>query len=162
MKHICKSLAEIRSILPSGKSFTLVSGCFDLLHVGHLHLLEYASRLESMLVVAILSDRYIQGYKNSSRPIIPEKQRAMLVTSLRCVDVVYISDVSPNDESTLTALRPTSIVFDDSIRNSEKMKLRLSQIQKWLPCTKVHFLPRYMDESVSTTQIIDRIRGIAK
>ena len=67
MKNIFQSATEIKNVLPKGKRFTLVGGCFDLIHVGHIHLLEYAASLEELLVVAVLSDTYARKYKDSLR-----------------------------------------------------------------------------------------------
>lgn len=72
----------------------MVGGAFDLIHIGHLHLLEYAATLEDLLVVAVLSDKYVHNYKNSSRPIINEKHRAIMVAAIKGVDFVYIANVS--------------------------------------------------------------------
>ncbi|MEX0925020.1 MAG: adenylyltransferase/cytidyltransferase family protein [Candidatus Paceibacterota bacterium] len=61
MKRIFDNVNEIKKSLPSGKSFTLVGGSFDLFHVGHIHVLEYASTLEDILVVAVLSDDFVRN-----------------------------------------------------------------------------------------------------
>ena len=93
--NLFQSAQAIKKILPQDNRITLVSGCFDLIHVGHIHLLEYASSLEDLLVVAVLSDEYARRYKDVQRPIIPQLQRAGMVASLRCVDFVYVSNISP-------------------------------------------------------------------
>jgi len=64
MKNVPQSAATLKKILPPGKTFCLVGGAFDLIHVGHLHLLEYAATLEDLLVIAVLSDKYVHSYKN--------------------------------------------------------------------------------------------------
>ena len=53
MKNIFQSVFEIKNILPQGKTFTLIGGAFDLIHVGHIHLLKYANTLEDLLVELI-------------------------------------------------------------------------------------------------------------
>src|SRR3989344_5987258 len=73
MKNIPQSAAALKKIMPHGKTFCLVGGAFDLIHVGHLHLLEYAATLEVMLVVAVLSDKHVRGDKDPDRPIISQK-----------------------------------------------------------------------------------------
>jgi len=83
MDNIFQNALKIKDILPKDKKFTLVGGCFDLIHVGHLHLLKYASSLEELLVVAVLSDAYARNYKNQQQPVINQKQRAEMVTSIR-------------------------------------------------------------------------------
>lgn len=158
MDKIFKNATEVKSVLSQDKTLTLVGGCFDLIHVGHLHLLEYAASLEEILVVAVLSDVYARKYKNSQRPVINQKQRAMMVASIRFVDFVYVSDISPNSTETLQILRPNSIVFGEEPSNAEKMQQRIKNIANSSPDTKIRFLPRYNEEEISTSCIIDKIR----
>lgn len=73
-----------------GKTIVFTNGCFDLLHVGHLHLLEQAKAMGDRLVVAINSDESIRALKGEHRPIIPEAERAELIAGLECVDAVVI------------------------------------------------------------------------
>ena len=80
--NILANIIDIKSFLPSSKTFTLVGGCFDLLHVGHLNFLQYASTLEDLLVVAVLSDKNVSKYKNPERPIINQAQRAKMLASI--------------------------------------------------------------------------------
>jgi cytidyltransferase-like protein len=159
MNNIFQSAVEVRQTLPRGKKFTLVGGCFDLIHVGHVHLLEYAASLEELLVVAVLSDSYTQKYKDPLRPVINQKQRLKMIASIRCVDFSYISNVSPNGLETLGLLKPHSVVFDEESRNTEKMRQRMENIESASPHTKVIFLPRYNEEEISTGRIISRIRA---
>jgi len=62
-------------------------GTFDLLHVGHLALLEYCKTLGDTLVVGIASDEVVNSYKPNI-PVIPLKQRMEMLKSLKCVDDV--------------------------------------------------------------------------
>jgi len=62
-------------------------GTFDLLHVGHLALLEYCSTLGDVLAVGVASDSVVSSYKPNV-PVIPLAQRAEMLSALRCVDVV--------------------------------------------------------------------------
>lgn len=159
MKNLFQSLAEIKAVLPQEKTVTLVGGCFDLIHVGHIHLLEYATSLEDLLVVAVLSDAYTRGYKDTGRPIISQKQRARMVASIRCVDYVYVSDVSPSGVETLELLKPSSVVFGERPDNELKIRQRMANIAAASPLTKVKFLPHYSEEKISTSYIIERILG---
>lgn len=159
MNAIFQNAEEIKKIIPKDKKFTLIGGCFDLIHVGHLHLLEYAASLEDLLVVAILSDYYAGKYKGSLRPIIKQEQRAKMVASIRFVDFVYISNTSPSSVETLQLLKPSSVVFDKGLMNSKRMKLRIKNIKIASPYTKVRFLARYKGEGISTSRIISKIRS---
>ena len=62
-------------------------GTFDLLHVGHLALLEYCKTLGSVLAVGVASDSVVNSYKPNV-PVIPLDQREEMLKSLRCVDIV--------------------------------------------------------------------------
>ena len=69
-----------------------VNGTFDILHMGHLELLEFAKSLGDFLVVAIDSDRRVQELKGATRPINPEYERRQMLLAIRWVDRVYVFD----------------------------------------------------------------------
>ena len=69
-----------------------VNGTFDILHVGHLALLNYAKTLGGELSVAMDSDKRVKKLKGKSRPINSERERAELLINLKAVDKVYIFD----------------------------------------------------------------------
>lgn len=62
-------------------------GTFDLLHVGHLALLEFCRTLGDTLLVGVASDRVVASYKKNV-PVIPADQRGEMLNALRCVDGV--------------------------------------------------------------------------
>jgi rfaE bifunctional protein nucleotidyltransferase chain/domain len=62
-------------------------GTFDLLHVGHLALLEYCKTLGDKFIVGVASDEVVNSYK-SNAPVIPLNQRMEMLKALRCVDAV--------------------------------------------------------------------------
>jgi len=62
-------------------------GTFDLLHVGHLALLEYCKSLGGILAVGVASDRVVNSYKPNV-PVIPLEERMEMLRALRCVDIV--------------------------------------------------------------------------
>lgn len=83
--------------------FTMVDGCFDPLHVGHLRYFEEAKKLGLPVLCNFQSDRYIQTTKN--RPtILPEEQRAYLLDSIKTIDHVHLCETTTAD--TLEALAP--------------------------------------------------------
>ena len=80
----------------SRRRIVFTNGCFDLLHVGHLHLLESAARLGDVLVVGINRDASVSGLKGAARPILPFEERARLVAALETVDwVVGFDEPTP-------------------------------------------------------------------
>jgi D-beta-D-heptose 7-phosphate kinase/D-beta-D-heptose 1-phosphate adenosyltransferase len=66
------------------------NGCFDILHVGHLQLLNAAAELGDRLIVGVNSDASVRRLKGDSRPVTPEGQRMMLLAGMACVDLVVI------------------------------------------------------------------------
>jgi D-beta-D-heptose 7-phosphate kinase/D-beta-D-heptose 1-phosphate adenosyltransferase len=85
------------------------NGCFDLLHPGHIKLLEAARTLGDSLVVAINSDDSVRVLKGAGRPVIPEAERAEILANLECVDAVVIFDeLTP--QKTVAALLPSILV----------------------------------------------------
>ena len=62
-------------------------GTFDMLHVGHLALLEHCRKLGRVVAVGVASDRVVNSYK-PNRPVIPLDQRMQMLKALRCVDIV--------------------------------------------------------------------------
>jgi D-beta-D-heptose 7-phosphate kinase / D-beta-D-heptose 1-phosphate adenosyltransferase len=80
------------SLRAKGQRIVTINGSFDLLHSGHLHILNEARRQGDVLVVGLNSDASVRRYKGPSRPVIPEAQRAEMLLALRMVDYVHIFD----------------------------------------------------------------------
>ncbi len=68
------------------------NGCFDILHVGHLRILQRAREMGDLLIVGINSDKSVKRLKGFDRPINSELDRAELLAGLACVDYVCIFD----------------------------------------------------------------------
>ena len=75
-----------------GKSVVLTNGCFDLLHPGHIRLLERARSLGDVLILALNSDSSVRRMKGPSRPILGERERAEMAAELEAVDGVVVFD----------------------------------------------------------------------
>jgi D-beta-D-heptose 7-phosphate kinase/D-beta-D-heptose 1-phosphate adenosyltransferase len=69
-----------------------VNGTFDILHVGHVALLDYAKSLGDQLVVGIDSDDRVRLLKGSDRPINSQLERGTLLAALKSVDEVFVFD----------------------------------------------------------------------
>ena len=89
-------LPKIRKSHP-GACIVYISGTFDLIHIGHIKVLELAKLLGDILVVSVQSDKASAKYKHKA-PLIPEDQRAKVVDSLKPVDYVVINKIDPNHE----------------------------------------------------------------
>ena len=88
-----------------GRSIALTNGCFDVLHVGHVRLLEGARKLADVLVVALNSDASARANKGAGRPCIPLAERMEIVAALSGVDFVTSFD-EPTAAALLETLRP--------------------------------------------------------
>jgi D-beta-D-heptose 7-phosphate kinase/D-beta-D-heptose 1-phosphate adenosyltransferase len=113
MKQKIKTRKEllriIKDLKAKGKRIVFTNGCFDLLHIGHVRYLEKARALGDVLVVGINSDSSVRKLKGPKRPILPEEERAGVLSGLGCVD--YITIFSETDPLKLiTFLRPDLLV----------------------------------------------------
>jgi len=73
-----------------GKTVVFTNGCFDLLHPGHVRLLEAARSKGDILVVAINADSSVRRLKGPRRPVLGEQERAAILVSLAAVDAVTV------------------------------------------------------------------------
>lgn len=85
-----QQLVRILNRQRNRKKIVFTNGCFDLLHAGHLRLLEQARRQGDILVVGLNSDRSLRRLKGADRPLVGEKYRALLLSALSCVDYVTV------------------------------------------------------------------------
>ena len=92
-----------------GRPLAFTNGCFDVLHAGHLHLLEFARRHAGALVVGLNSDASVRRLKGAGRPIQPERERARVLGALEAVDAVVVFD-EPTPLALILALRPDVLV----------------------------------------------------
>ena len=86
-ERLVKRVAEWRA---SGESIVFTNGCFDILHVGHITLLEDCRRFGSKLVLGLNSDDSICRLKGPSRPIVGERERSRVMAALAAVDAVVL------------------------------------------------------------------------
>jgi rfaE bifunctional protein nucleotidyltransferase chain/domain len=76
----------------AGKTVVFTNGCYDLLHPGHVRLLERARSLGDMLILALNTDASVARLKGPSRPLIAEQERARMASALAAVDAVAFFD----------------------------------------------------------------------
>jgi D-beta-D-heptose 7-phosphate kinase/D-beta-D-heptose 1-phosphate adenosyltransferase len=89
----------------AGGRVVATGGCFDLLHAGHVSVLQAARRLGGCLVVLLNSDESVRRLKGPDRPLVEEADRAAVIGALECVDAVAIFDEA-TPEAALRRLRP--------------------------------------------------------
>lgn len=76
----------------AGRTLVFTNGCYDLLHPGHVRLLERARSLGDVLVVGLNTDSSVRLSKGPGRPLTPERERAELLLALEAVDGVVLFD----------------------------------------------------------------------
>ncbi|HLK19444.1 MAG TPA: adenylyltransferase/cytidyltransferase family protein [Bryobacteraceae bacterium] len=75
-----------------GRKVVFTNGCYDILHPGHMRLLESARSLGDVLILALNTDASVQRLKGPTRPLIPENERAELAAALAAVDAITFFD----------------------------------------------------------------------
>lgn len=93
----------------SGETIVFTNGCFDLLHVGHITLLEDCRRFGSKLVLGLNADASICRLKGPTRPIVGERERARVMAALAAVDAVVLFEEDTPLEL-IRALKPDVLV----------------------------------------------------
>ena len=132
-------------MIPDYRDIVFVNGCFDVLHYGHVQLLEYARSLGSALVVGIDSDSRVASRK-PGRPINKWFHRAKVVSALRCVDSVYAFNSDEELEMLINYWRPQFLVVGADWKGKKIVGAEYAR--------EVRFFERY--EELSSTSIIDR------
>ncbi len=133
----------------AGQGIVFTNGCFDLLHVGHITLLEDARREGDRLVVAINSDASVRGLKGPARPIVGERERARILAALAAVDAVVVFE-EPTPLRLIEALRPDVIVKGGDYR--EETVVGAKEVRSW--GGRVKIVPTVA--GFSTTKLIER------
>jgi D-beta-D-heptose 7-phosphate kinase/D-beta-D-heptose 1-phosphate adenosyltransferase len=127
-----------------------VNGTFDILHRGHLELLEYAKSQGDVVVVAIDSDERVKEKKGPTRPINTAEDRAYMLSSLKTVDHVLLFNSDLELENCVKVTNPDIMVVGSDWEGKSVIGSMFS--------AEVHFFPRLEDYATSKTiqSIIDR------
>ena len=120
----------------------MVNGCFDIIHVGHVKLLEYASYY-GRVYVAINSDESVRRLKGEGRPRNCARDRAEVLQAIRHVTGVYVFQ-GDTPEDAIETLQPSVIVvgYDHSIRDAHYLQAMRREVA-------VVQAPRFGDHSTS-------------
>ncbi len=102
----------------SGKQIVFTNGVFDILHRGHVQYLERARSYGDLLIVGLNSDASVRRIKGPGRPVQTERDRAIILQSLRSVDyVVLFGEDTP--ERTIQMVRPSTLVKGADYKEAE-------------------------------------------
>jgi D-beta-D-heptose 7-phosphate kinase / D-beta-D-heptose 1-phosphate adenosyltransferase len=100
-----EAVALARATRAAGGTVVAAGGCFDLLHTGHVSLLQTARSLGDCLIVCLNSDESVRRRKGGGRPVNPAADRAAVLRALDCVDAVLVF-AEDTPEAALRRLRP--------------------------------------------------------
>lgn len=148
-----RSYLERRKKLPRDARIVFTNGCFDILHPGHVDLLQRARALGDALVLGLNSDGSVRSLgKGEDRPINSQEERAFVLAALECVDfIILFHDSTPLE--LIKAVRPQVLVKggDWAVENIVGRDV----VEK--NGGKVVSLP--LIEGYSTTALVEKIRG---
>jgi D-beta-D-heptose 7-phosphate kinase/D-beta-D-heptose 1-phosphate adenosyltransferase len=131
----------------SGQRLVFTNGCFDILHIGHIRLLEEARRKGDRLIVGLNTDDSVRRLKGPLRPIVPERERAQVLAALSAVDAVVLFGES-TPLQLIEAIRPDVLVKGGDY--SEEAVVGAREVRSW--GGHVELIP--LVAGVSTTRLI--------
>lgn len=137
----------------AGKTLVFTNGHFDLLHVGHLDYLEKARALGDALIIGLNGDPSSERLKGTGRPIVPDHERARLLSALRCVDgvVIFYQDTA---HGLIEALLP-DIYVKGGDYHDKPLPERAQVEQYGGQVVLIDLLPNH-----STTELIRRVKAL--
>jgi len=134
-----------------GKTVVFTNGCYDLLHPGHIRLLEGARSLGDVLVLGLNSDAGVRRMKGGSRPLLDERERAEVAQALLAVDAVTFFD-EETPQPLVAALLPDVLVkgadWSHFIAGREEVEAAGGRVEA---------LP--LEPGYSTTNIVEALRN---
>ena len=137
-----------------GKTVVFTNGCYDLLHPGHIRLLEQARSLGDCLVLALNSDKSVRRLKGPTRPLVAERDRVTLACHLAAVDAVALFDEDTPREL-IAALLPDILIkgadWSHFIAGREEVEAAGGKV-----------LPLALEPGHSTTGIVERIVSLPR
>src|SRR5271156_1979006 len=140
---------QVKRWQAEGLTVVFTNGCLDLLHVGHVTLIDDARRAGDRLVLAINSDASGSALKGPSRPIVNQHARARVLAALAAVDAVGVFD-EPTPLELMVALQPDVIVKGGDYVADEIIGAK--EVRSW--GGRVKIVP-FVD-GFSTTKLIER------
>jgi D-glycero-beta-D-manno-heptose 1-phosphate adenylyltransferase len=154
LKELPERARELRA---DGGKLVATNGCFDLLHLGHVHYLQAARALGDALVVGVNGDESVRELKGPGRPLNGEHARAEVLAALECVDLVAIF---PGARATrfIELAAPDVYAkggdYTPATLNVEERAL-LEKIG-----AKIQIIP--FEEGYSTSALLEQLRNLAK
>ena len=123
-------------------------GTFDIFHVGHLHILERAKALGSLLIVGVSSDQ-LNFDKKGRYPVYPEHERVRIIQAMNVVDEVFVEHSLAQKRAYLTRYQADILVMGDDWKG---------KFDEFNDICQVVYLTR--TPSISTTEVIEIVKNI--
>jgi D-beta-D-heptose 7-phosphate kinase/D-beta-D-heptose 1-phosphate adenosyltransferase len=143
---------KAREVRQAGGKVVFTNGCFDILHYGHAHLLQFARRQGDFLVLGLNTDASVRRQKGESRPLVPEAERAHMLALYPFVDLVVLFD-EDTPLRLIEAVRPDVLVKGGDYTPDTVVGRELVESTGG----RVAICPRL--EGLSTTGIVRRMLG---
>ena len=144
-------LQLVEDLKKQGKKIVFTNGCFDIIHLGHIRLLEQAKTLGDFLIVGINSDESVRRLKGHERPIIQQEDRAEILAALEAVNAVTIfSEDTP--ETLIKMIRPDIHIKGGDYDIDQVPEAKVVEEYGG----QVRFIP--VVPGRSTTELIERIK----
>ena len=109
IKNLPNAVTAIRKLQKNNKKIVFTNGCFDILHAGHVNYLSKAKSLGDVLVIGLNSDSSVKKLKGKTRPVVSQKNRALLLAALEVVDFVVVFN-EPTPAKLIKAVKPDILV----------------------------------------------------
>jgi rfaE bifunctional protein nucleotidyltransferase chain/domain len=158
MKRIItiEEAAKISNTLrDENKTIVLTGGCFDILHIGHIALLENAKKQGDILMVLLESDEKIKQLKGADRPIHTQQERALMLASLRYVDYVIVLPMMTNDEdydNVVQTVKPHVIATTENDPQTEHKKRQAKKVD-----AKLVYVVQYILHT-SSSKLVEKLQ----
>ncbi|RPJ17757.1 MAG: D-glycero-beta-D-manno-heptose 1-phosphate adenylyltransferase [Desulfobacteraceae bacterium] len=145
---------EAVQLKEAGKRVVFTNGCFDILHAGHVRYLTAARAEGDILVIGLNSDESVRLIKGEKRPIVPQTQRAEVLSGLSCVDYIVFFD-EPDPSILIKDIAPDVLVkggdwAEEDIIGADFVKAKGGRV------VRISVVP-----GISTSSIIKRILEIS-
>lgn len=153
-KYIAPSQLEkkVQALKKENKTLVTLNGSFDLLHAGHLHMISEAKKQGDCLIVALNSDASIKRYKSSKRPIVPLRERLMMMSALQFVD--YVTYFEEDDPLKLLSLIKPHVHVNGSEYGENCIEAAVVRQYGG----KIHIVS--LVQGLSTSQLIEKIKQV--
>jgi len=150
-----QAISKINRWRAQKKCIVFTNGCFDLIHIGHISLLNTAARMGDKLIVGLNSDASVKRLKGDVRPVLPENERAAIIGALECVDMVILFE-EDTPLNMIRTIQPSILVKGGDYSAEEVVGHEL--MKQWKG--RVEIVP--LVEGISTSQIIDTLKHNGK